>query len=223
MAVPTERLRTSNTFWCTGSTHDQLFRLTYSSGVTAEPQSVIPALDPASGLLPRGRFPTSETEIHNRFVVTQALQASQTRKQIWVDFLSARAAISALIPVLAAWIGGSFATAKLDPGDIDVLWLVDDRKYGLLDESSRTILSLFGSGKGLRSHTGWMIDSYLYGWIPIPNPDPVDQGQQQRFGLRGYWDDWFLRQKQQPKHLPSTNDDTVPRRGYLEVTYSAYL
>lgn len=184
---------------------------------------MIPPFVGTSGLLPRGRFPTTEAEIQGRFVSDQAFQGSQTRKQIWADFLAARAALAALMPVLAAWIGGSFTTSKVDPGDIDVVWLLDHSKYATLDPLSQTIVTLFGLGKALHSHTGWMIDSYIYRWVPIPDFVPTDPGHVEVVAGRGYWDDFFLRQKQQPKHMPSTNADTVPRRGYLEVTYSAYL
>jgi hypothetical protein len=175
-----------------------------------------------SGLLPLGRHPATESEIEAMFVADAVFAASTTRADIWRDFQRARATLAHTIPLLAAWIGGSFSTAKLAPDDIDVVWIVDGRAYPTLDRQSAQILSVFGQGKVLRTMTGLAVDSYVITWLPIPAPDVENNpthGSQAAW--RGYWDDFWLRKPQSAKSLPPTAADSVPRRGYLEVTYRA--
>jgi hypothetical protein len=158
------------------------------------------------------------------FVSDPSFAASATRQQVWSDYARAYATLNPVVPVLAAWIGGSFSTGKMDPDDIDVVWIVDRRRYAALAPPQRAAVAIFGQGKLLRQKTGARVDTFMLMWEPVPVPDVganVDHAS--LAASRGYWDDLWLRQIQGPKTLRRTNADTPPRRGYLEVTYRAYL
>lgn len=177
-----------------------------------------------NGLLPLGRHPATTTEIDSEFVRASRFAGSSTRAQVWTDFQSAHRSLDSVLPVLAAWIGGSFTTGKLDPDDVDVLWIIDGRRYPLLTTLQQQVLELFSRGPLLRARTGARVDSYVFPWEPIPRPAPyVDPAHRRLAVTRGYWDDWWLRQPQSPRTAPPTAADTIPRRGYVEVTFRDYL
>jgi hypothetical protein len=156
------------------------------------------------------------------FVTDPVFSASTTRTKIWSDYLRAYGSLNQVVPVLAAWIGGSFPTAKVDPDDIDVLWIVDGRQYPTLTPPQGQVVAIFSQGKALRQATGLAVDTYILPWQPIPAPDLLGNPEHVRLAVtRGYWDDFWLRQAQRSKLMPATAADSVPRRGYLEVTYRA--
>jgi hypothetical protein len=79
-----------------------------------------------SGLLPQGVHEASWSE------VVEQLSGSSRRKQLLVGLLSGlRALRSAGCEI--AYIDGSFVTAKLEPGDIDVCYESDRMNFRLLD------------------------------------------------------------------------------------------
>lgn len=163
-------------------------------------------------------------EIESIFVQATIFAPSTTRGPIWSDYLRAHITLDQAIPVLAAWVGGSFTTGKVDPDDIDVLWIVDGRRYPTLTPAQAQVVSVFGQGKVLHQMTGARVDTYVLPWEPIPVPDVRANAQHRHLAAtHGYWDDLWLRMIQGPKAAPRTVDDTIPRRGYLEVTYRDYL
>lgn len=142
-----------------------------------------------------GRHPATTLEIEADFVKAAGFTASTTRRQIWSDYLRAYNTLDQTVPVLAAWIGGSFTTDRMDPDDIDVLWIVDGRRYPTLTPPQQAVVALFSQGNQLRQRSGARVDTYILPWEPVPIPDL--HANAQHVGLaayRGYWDDLWLRQ-----------------------------
>lgn len=72
---------------------------------------VIPPLT-AAGVLPRGRFPATITEVERAFVTDPRWTASTTRPVVWADWQQITAQVRKIVPVAAVWLGGSFLTGR---------------------------------------------------------------------------------------------------------------
>lgn len=177
-----------------------------------------------TGLLPLGRYQCTEREIRAEFVEHPDFSSSVTRGKIWNDWETARDTVRSLMTVHAVWIAGSFTTTKLDPGDVDVVFVVNGNEYDALPPNEQAIASLFARGSVGAVHHNLQVDSYMIPWrcFPIPNPG-ADPAQQAYFINRGYWDDFWLRNRSGPKGSSPVFEDAVPKRGYLEVSYDDYL
>jgi hypothetical protein len=185
---------------------------------------VIPCLDPVTGMLPLGRLACTAEEVEIAFVKDIAFFGSQTRPGLWREWNDALATLQSSVTVHAAWIGGSFTTAKLDPDDIDVTFIINAEDYRQRSQQDQQIVSLFGGRGQVRSNLGLRVDSYLIAWeryLSFP-PQPVHA---EYFRARGHWDDWWQRARPAPKGSPPASPapgDAVSRRGYLEVRLSDY-
>ncbi|MEU6424166.1 DUF6932 family protein [Streptomyces spiralis] len=183
----------------------------------------VPALVAATGALPLGRYECTEEEIRDAFVNHSNFAASVTRGNIWNDWETARETVASIITVHAVWIAGSFTTSKVDPGDIDVVFLVNGPEFNTLGPQERAIVALFGNGSRGASQHGLQVDSYMIPWHSFPEPNPDgDPLQAFYYRSRGYWDDFWLRSRTGPKGSPPVHQDAFPKRGYLEVKLHDY-
>jgi hypothetical protein len=185
---------------------------------------VLPALDPATGLLPRGRHVCSEAEVEAAFVTADAFAASVTRPGIWKDWRDALSLLRFAVTVHAAWIGGSFTTSKLDPADLDVTFIIDGTEQRSRGPQQQKIISLFQGRGQVKSVLKLRIDSYILPWEYVPSVPPAGlfPVQDVYYRARGYWDDWWQRTRAAPASGQSAQADALPRRGYLEVPVSDY-
>lgn len=183
----------------------------------------IPDLTGSSGLLPLGRYRCSLSEVRDRFVSHSDFARSTTRPKIWQDWLQAKDTLKSIVPVHAAWLGGSFTTAKLDPGDLDVVFVVSGPSAtALRDPTARTALALFATNR-LGSVRGWSLDTFVLEWEPIAEPGQLRPvGQEEYYSWRGHWDDFWQRHRSGGKNNAAVAADAIPRRGYLEVRFSDY-
>ncbi|WP_425553907.1 DUF6932 family protein, partial [Isoptericola hypogeus] len=176
---------------------------------------MIPELT-AGGHLPLGRHHTTLEAIATRFVRDDRFAASARRPRVWSDFERALSALRTIVPPCAVWIGGSFVTAKLEPDDIDVTWILPRDRVNALPVGSkeRGRLGLFAGEKRLIAK-GIMVDSYTASWAPYADEDAklTDLGYLQIAAQRGYWDDWW--QRLRADGAVSHPSSSVPRRGYL--------
>ena len=183
-------------------------------------EDVIPALDPATGLLPVGRHACTEAEVEAMFVSAPQFAASPTRADVWAHWKLAVGVLQASALVHAAWIGGSFSTAKPDPADIDVTFIVNRADYRLRPPQDQQVVSAF-DGQLSAVAPALEVDSYLIGWECCLFARGVPH-HETYFADRGYWDDWWQRSRTGPKGTPPVPADARPRRGYLEVLFSDY-
>jgi hypothetical protein len=157
--------------------------------------AVIPAFR-SDGTLPVGRHESNPAEIEQRLVQTFPL--SMTRADIYRGWRARRQVISQVVPIDMEWIDGSFATAKRDPGDIDVATFIQG---GLLDNlQADGMQQLDGALRGLRVKLRFGCDAYL---IPVrPSTHPLAHLYQL---YRGYWDHWW------------SHDEHGAEKGYVSV------
>ncbi|WP_405841715.1 DUF6932 family protein [Streptomyces sp. NBC_01518] len=183
----------------------------------------VPALVASTGTLPLGRYECTETEIRAAFVEHPDFASSVTRANIWNDWETARETVTSIITVHSVWVAGSFTTSKVDPGDMDAVFLVNGPEFDGLSPQEKAIVSLFGIGsQGARQH-GLQLDSYMIPWHCFPEPNPGrDPLQSNYYIARGYWDDFWLRSRSGPKGSPPARQDAFPKRGYLEVKFREY-
>ncbi|HEY4237424.1 MAG TPA: hypothetical protein VGM45_08825 [Gaiellaceae bacterium] len=185
---------------------------------------MIPAIATGRDALDVGRYPTTLAEIEARFVTDAMFAASTTRAKIWDEWKVATDYLRAQIPVVAVWIGGSFTTTKVDPDDVDCLYVIDAAQLAIAsaDPAKAAIIGNFARGKMIRNTLGWQVDTYICVWRPVPNPAIATQEDHLYYHDRGHWDDWWQRQRMAPSGAPYGRDDTLPRRGYLEVILDGF-
>lgn len=180
-------------------------------------------------LLPHGRHRVAIADVETRFVLDPQYAASATRSEIWEEFGDALELLRGVVRVHAAWLSGSFLTSKVDPEDIDALFLISGRDYLKADVPSRQIVDSFIEnvpgplGKPVRRHGFAKVDSFIHHWRPWDNPDPKGpDGRLDYCAYRGYWDDFWQRTRKGAKTDAPTWRDGIPTRGYLEVEFDAF-
>ena len=87
----------------------------------------LPAFDPLTGRLPAGEHHAEWEEVVDRF------GWNKRRRQL-IDGRAEALALLANAGCTRVWINGSFATAKEEPGDFDVVWEPDGVDLDQLDE-----------------------------------------------------------------------------------------
>ena len=177
---------------------------------------VIPELGP-HGALPLGRYLCELDEIESRFVTHQDFAASSTRPGIWQDLLDVLAFLSVKrVRVAALWVAGGYTTTKIDPADIDVCVVVDAQR--LASQGALPFVSQLVSGQ---KAAGLKVDAFVVPWWPVELPTRGLSADVDLYNwYRGYWDDHW--QRDSPNRPPTTRDDALPRRGYLEVILDGY-
>lgn len=177
---------------------------------------VIPAL--VHGVLPVGRYACTPTEVHDALVAGSAFMTSSTRRSCFDGLEQVRSMIERLAPGLveSAWVGGSFATDRLDPDDVDVTFVLDHSVFDSLPPADQVSARRLGQGDLVRRKTGLRVDVSVMVRERYPSPwqagmlDPASIGY---FSTRGAWDDWWQRSR-------SSADPSMPARGYLEVIWT---
>jgi hypothetical protein len=112
------------------------------------------------------------------------------------------------------WLGGRYFTSKADPGDVDCVYVVDERSKPTTPRES-TLFDLFAGPGRLTTVTGLRVDSFVLPWVYRPD-GAVDVANQVPLMQRGYWDDFWQRQRHGAKGTVHPQD-AMPERGYLEV------
>lgn len=191
----------------------------------------IPTLvsDGTIDLLPHGRHRVDIADVEQRFVLDPQYSASSTRVEIWEQFGDALELLRGAVRVHAAWLSGSFLTSKIDPQDVDALFLISGRDYLKADVPTRQIVDSFidtvpdALGNPVRRHGFARVDSFIHHWRPWDNPSPQGpDGRLEYCAYRGYWDDFWQRTRKGAKTDPATWRDGIPARGYLEVEFDAF-
>lgn len=173
--------------------------------------------DLSAGTLPPGRFRLSAQEIQDVWVDASAFALSTTRQLIWSQWVEAAAALRGAVPVCVAWLGGSFLSDRIDPGDLDCVWVIDDVLLATakMNPQAERLIAFFSNNQ-LRD-VGLEVDSFVLPWRRRPEIAPRDELDGQYLRRRGYWDDFWQRTRSGTKGSAPTRTDAVPRRGYAEV------
>lgn len=181
---------------------------------------LIPALETTTGALPVGRYPASLAEIHAQFVAGN----TPAREKVWNDWQKATALLQHHVPVLAAWLSGSFFTSKDEPDDIDCVYWVGylDLKAAQLNPASAHVVEVFSKKDELRKLVGLQVDTFVVAWYCCPDITQPMPDTSQYWAARGHWDDFWSRIRSGPKGAPVVRADALPRRGYLEVIFDGF-
>lgn len=175
----------------------------------------LPELDPVTGLLPVGRFPLTLDEVCAQYVQDSVFSGSVTRGELWTEWENHRCSVEAAVGSLGrVWLGGSFVSGKLDPQDIDVVYLLPAQDYDRLEPEDRGFLMDL-CDKEWCHRTGMRIDAY---GVRLPDEIPFWQlagGYSQKAGNSfrdiGIFDEIWQRTR-------CEDSDASPlRRGYVEV------
>ena len=177
----------------------------------------------STGMLPLGRHSCDLSEFEAVFVTASRFRGSSSRVELFADFLSAvqflREEFSDEL-VECVWIGGGFTTAKIDPTDIDVTFILNWSAYDSLSNSKRGKLSKLLRAGGFK-RLALSVDGFMMVRERVAQPwagaglgsDGADY-----FPLRGAWDDWWSRDRAHTtSDSPPVIEDADPVRGYVEV------
>jgi len=150
--------------------------------------------------------------------VAQPEWAGTSRQAIWEDWQTAAAVLRSMVRVYAAWLGGSFLSAKPDPGDMDCVWVIDEEELraARADRDAARLLGAFSDNALKRGRKPLNIDSFVLVWRRWPGASLRDPEDGQYGMYRGYWDDLWQRERSSSPLAPP-GADAIPRRGYAEV------
>jgi hypothetical protein len=183
----------------------------------------IPELD-ENGRLPEGRHVVTLDEVETAFVLDTRFSASETRGPAFADLLSTLALLELFADDLVErfWLGGTFASGKENPSDIDVIFILKAAAYEPLSNSQKKkIARLCISGL---AKNGLVVDAFFFAHDRIANPwagRGVPDGTKNYLSIRGVWDDWWSRERRfGAKGQPALVEDSILIRGYLEVIVS---
>ncbi|MGW4947205.1 DUF6932 family protein [Actinoplanes sp. NPDC004185] len=183
-----------------------------------------------NGFLPSGRYQCTPAEAEAAFVSDPAYAASISRAPLWQHhWTNALALLTSAVRVHAAWISGSFTSDKVNPRDIDVVFVINEQDRLSRSVTERQIVEAFArrvidpaTGRVVAAH-GLLVDSYIIPWAPYLDKRGHLVEYDEYVSDRGYWDDWWSRRRFSPKGSPSVSQDAHPCRGYLEVSISDYV
>jgi hypothetical protein len=186
------------------------------------------------GYLPLGRHVCDWRDIDGNFVKAPRFADSTTRPALWANLITGTQLLVASAVVYQVWLAGSLTTDKVDPGDVDVTYLIDgDDHYSRSPGDRRVIESFVPSRDPVtgrprpRTH-GLNLDSYIIDWWSYVGKDYTGvQAPEELYNAyvdnRGYWDDWWQRRRSGAKGAPLTLRDALPRRGFLEVQVRDFI
>lgn len=167
----------------------------------------------AAGSLPRGRWVTDMDETHDALVLAEGFAGSVSRASFWAKFVRAIDSVrKRQTPVVAGFLSGSFATAKMDPGDIDVALIVD-----VSNAHPVTVGALNALFKRFRDEA--KIDLFMIPWHPDGSQNGAEPGYLE---ARGKWDDFWQRDVPKDQRSTRMREHAMPVRGYLEVVIDGY-
>lgn len=146
------------------------------------------------------------------------------REKVWNDWQKATGLLQQHVPVLAAWLSGSFLTSKAQPDDIDCVYWIDymELKTAQLRPQSAQMIEVFSKKGQLRSLVGLQVDTFVVAWNCCPDISSAMPDTTEYWTARGHWDDFWSRMRSGPKGAPAVRMDALPRRGYLEVIFDGF-
>jgi hypothetical protein len=128
---------------------------------------------------------------------------STTRRGLSEEWLRHREALEHLVPVQKQWIGGSFTTAKVDPGDVDLCSFIDGLEFDALPEPVRNLVGFMVCGHPARDY--WSVDSFHVFVYPVGHP------------LRALTDAYMASWSNTWSHTREDEQGVKTERGFVEI------
>lgn len=180
----------------------------------------LPAFDPVTGYLPPGRFPMTWDEVEDRLVSADRFGQSTSRQDLYSQLEVHRSLVELATGAIGRlWLAGSFVSAKADPGDIDVTYLIPPDAYDRVDADPDTAdqLDNLGTRDWCVLNDMW-IDAYV---LRLPETmtfrdlgvtGAMAKGDHEVFRRLGIYDEIWQRCREGTNNVPAGT-----RRGYVEV------
>lgn len=160
-------------------------------------------------VLPPSRSQISSAELRHRWGF------NDHRRDILDEFEKFLRLISKLVTIQAYWVSGTFISDKEHPSDIDVVLVIDQERLDNLGSGARLAVTPTGFKK-LASRQSLRVDAYLLPWKVRPSVS-YDVADRPYLEARGYWDDFWMRDRSVPKGATPERLCAMPRKGYVEV------
>lgn len=125
----------------------------------------IPAFDDA-GNLPEGPHDATIDDIMTQLV--EPFERSPTRRMIFEWWRHHRAGLLDLVEVTEQWLGGSFASAKTDPNDLDLVTVLDGPAFDELARHRQLLVRPLVAGN--YTEAIWRCDAYPVFAYPEGHP-----------------------------------------------------
>lgn len=177
------------------------------------------------GRLPEGRHVCDLDEFESVFVLDSEMLASSTRQGIFADLLTAIGILQAMHKELIErlWVGGGYASARLDPSDVDATFLLNQVAHDSLSNSQRKKIAGLLKWGGFK-RLDLKVDGFLLVRKRFAMPwegAGVTSESTPYVSVRGAWDDWWVRERLHgAKGQTPLIQDSDPVRGYVEVIIS---
>lgn len=125
----------------------------------------IPGFEP-TGLLPPGIHQASLGDVEDTLVLP--FTTSTRRRPIFDWWKIHREAVRALVTMRCQWLGGSFTTSKVEPGDLDLCAFIDGPEFDALPEHTRATIGYLLQGHGVKDF--WGCDAFKIVEYPEGHP-----------------------------------------------------
>jgi hypothetical protein len=196
--------------------------------VLADDQGVGGRLIPAlvDGHLPIGTYLCTLEELEATFVDASEFAISSSRRTVFdglVDYLADWETVESSLSVTVLkrlWIGGSFSSAAIEVGDVDVSPVLDSAALDSLRGRQGV-----GRLKALYEHrarvkTTYHVEPFVVLWKPFTTLKlrNLDAEEYEYVATRGMMDDFWQRTSSLSVKQAMLAEDADPVRGYLEVT-----
>ncbi|BCJ71200.1 hypothetical protein CS0771_07440 [Catellatospora sp. IY07-71] len=188
-----------------------------------------------NGHLPPGRYKVTMEQVRERFVEDSRFKDSATRLDRWdglTKYLALwRAAEDRVAPILdgrslikSVWLGGSFISSKVDPGNVDLTVITDGAIVTeCTNQGINERLAILKNRTKMKNAFAVAPTVVAYRWFRSPwdllRGDAQSLAAEREYGLwRGAMDDWWQRARPDGEDKFEPTEETGQwTRGYLEV------
>lgn len=165
----------------------------------------IPGLN-ADGLLPPGRHSATVDDVRAAFV--DSFPASPNRVELLEAWIGLRRDIELLVSPYRQWLDGSYVTAKLEPGDVDIVTFIDPTLIGRLTPLEQKALSVLLDP--VQSRSTRRCHSFFVPWISLAHVEGHKTAQGEAF-----WHRWWSGVS--PKAPFQDPRFRTVQKGYIEI------
>jgi hypothetical protein len=180
---------------------------------------LLPPLEQETGWLPPGRYHSDLDELHARFVAAEVYAVASRREELWSQWELHRSLMEAFAGgIERLWLAGSFVTSKLEPSDVDMVYLLPAKEYDQLQAEDLGHLDELTDPQWCRKQ-GMCIDAFL---LRVPGetefwrltPESLVDADRSSFLQLGIYDEIWQRTRNGTR---GSTRRAADRRGYVEV------
>lgn len=177
----------------------------------------LPAFSSVTSCPPPGRYPMTWDDVEAELVRAEAFSSSSTRPELWDELQVHLASVSSVLGgVERLWMAGSFVSSKINPGDVDLAYLIRPDLFDAIADDPESIDHLDNLGtREWCVKQGLRVDAYM---LRLPRTadfkalgvtGAMAPGDDEVFQKLGLYDEIWQR---------CEADGSNARRGYVEVS-----